>query len=135
MHCSGGLVYFSRNIGELTPKTIYFHYLEECYLDQSIQKIFCFVLKKDALLRWLGVDHVYLTENNSAHPIKEAIADFVKGGFVTYRTESTPFAQIMVYKWCFNQHRKSHNWMAFFDADEYLMIRDKCVPLSHGADQ
>ena len=40
----------SRNIGQVTPKIIYFHYLIKYFLDQSIQKIFYLILKKETLL-------------------------------------------------------------------------------------
>ena len=40
---------FSRNIGQLTLKIIYFHYLKESFLDQSIQGIFYLILKEEAL--------------------------------------------------------------------------------------
>ena len=39
---------FSRIIGQLTPKIIYFYYLKKYFLDQSIQKIFYLILKKEA---------------------------------------------------------------------------------------
>ena len=42
-------LFFGRNIGQLTPKNIYFHYRRKCFLDQSIQKIFYLILKKEAL--------------------------------------------------------------------------------------
>ena len=41
---------FSRIIGQLTPKIIYFYYLKKYFLDQSIQKIFHLILKKEPLL-------------------------------------------------------------------------------------
>ena len=41
--------FFSRNIGQLTPKIIYFHYVIKYFLDQSIQKIFNLTLKTEAL--------------------------------------------------------------------------------------
>ena len=41
--------FFSRNIGELTPKNFYFHYLKKSFLDESIQKILDLILKKEAL--------------------------------------------------------------------------------------
>ena len=37
---------FSRIIGQLTPKNIYFHYLKKCFLDQSIQKNILFNFDK-----------------------------------------------------------------------------------------
>ena len=42
--------FFSRNIGQVTPKIIYFHYLKNSFLDQSIQKIFYLILKTEALV-------------------------------------------------------------------------------------
>ena len=41
--------FFSRNIGQLTPKIIYFHYLKKYFLDLSIQKTFYLILKTEAL--------------------------------------------------------------------------------------
>ena len=48
--CHHQWFFFSRNIGELTLKIIYFHYLKKCFLDQSIQKRFYLILKKYALV-------------------------------------------------------------------------------------
>ena len=42
-------LFFGRNIGLLTLKVIYFHYLKIYFLDQSIQKICYLILKKEAL--------------------------------------------------------------------------------------
>ena len=49
---SGLLQYFlfSRIIGLVTPKINYFYYLKKYFLDQSIQKIFYSILKKEALV-------------------------------------------------------------------------------------
>ena len=48
--------FFGRNIGWVTPKTIYFHYLKKYFLDQNIQKIIKFnlIYKAEALnvQRW-----------------------------------------------------------------------------------
>ena len=40
---------FSRIIGSVTPKINYLHYLKY-FPDQSIQKTFCLILKKEALV-------------------------------------------------------------------------------------
>ena len=45
--------FFSRNVGLLNLKIICFHYLKKSFLDQSIQKIFYFILKKEALILML----------------------------------------------------------------------------------
>ena len=47
--CSAQWLLFSRNIGYLTLKIIYLHYLKKSFLDQSIQKIVYLILKKEAL--------------------------------------------------------------------------------------
>ena len=47
-HCQ--CLFFGRNIGQLTPKIIYFHHLRKYFLRQSIQKTFYLILKKEALI-------------------------------------------------------------------------------------
>ena len=42
-------VLFSRNVGLVTQKIIYFHCQKKPFLDPSIQKLFYFILKKEAL--------------------------------------------------------------------------------------
>ena len=42
--------YFSRNIGQLTQTNIYFYYLKEYLLDQSIKKTFSLNMKTEALV-------------------------------------------------------------------------------------
>ena len=41
--------YFSRNLGYVTPKIIYFRYLKLSSLDQSVQKTVSLILKTEAL--------------------------------------------------------------------------------------
>ena len=41
--------FFSRDIAKVTPKIIYFYYLIKYFPDQSIQKTFYLILKKEAL--------------------------------------------------------------------------------------
>ena len=80
--------------------------------------------------RWLGFDHIYLTENRSERPIRLGIMDFINSGFVTYTTQKTPHAQIKTYHKCLLEHRTKYDWMAFFDADEFLLLREGCVQCS-----
>ena len=44
------VVLFSRNIGQVTPEIINFHYLKKTNLDHSIQKTFYLILKREALV-------------------------------------------------------------------------------------
>ena len=43
--------FFSRHIGQITPENIYLYDLKKSFLDQSIQRIFYFILKMEALVR------------------------------------------------------------------------------------
>ena len=42
---------FSRNVGWVTLKMTYFYYLKKYFLDQSIQKTFFSILKKEAAVK------------------------------------------------------------------------------------
>lgn len=83
------------------------------------------------------MEHVYLTENtpdNAAAVRKQAaLQRFIEEGFVTYSIDPEPQAQMRVYQTCLENYRTGHNWMAFFDMDEFLVIREKCAqsPTSH----
>ena len=52
LHSGMQCFFFSQNIGYVTPKISYFHYLQKYFLAQSIRKILYLILKKDALAAW-----------------------------------------------------------------------------------
>jgi hypothetical protein len=82
------------------------------------------------VFRWLGVDRVYLTEN--AHELERTLAKspalkaFADEGFLKLLLEPEPHAQIKVYDRCIRDLRSKYNWIAFFDLDEFLVVRE-CV--------
>lgn len=77
--------------------------------------------------QWLGVDHVFLTENSDAPATMEpALADFIAAGFVTFTVEPRAHAQLFVFSECIKRHRGEYNWLAFFDLDEFLTVRERC---------
>lgn len=79
--------------------------------------------------RWLGVDHVYLTENSDPPPeyLVEQLQDFVDEGFLTLEFDGEKADQLNIYKRCMEKYNSKTSWMAFIDIDEYIVIR-KCVP-------
>lgn len=81
--------------------------------------------------KWLGADHVFLTDNDSTNSkdVIETLTDAFSSDFLTVREEKTPKAQLKAYAWCAEEHREDYNWMAFFDMDEYLVLRGE-----HAAD-
>lgn len=84
------------------------------------------------ICRWLGVDHVYLSENAAtpSSTLRAELASFVRSGFLTYATELMPRSQLKVYYDCMTNHYHKHNWLAFFDIDEFLMLMPGHVPYS-----
>lgn len=75
------------------------------------------------------MEHVYLTENDvgSGADKYAAFQPLIQQGFLTLTVDETPKAQLHVYQKCIDEHRWQHNWMAFFDVDEFLVIKDKCA--------
>jgi Glycosyltransferase family 92 len=72
------------------------------------------------------VDHVFLTDNNSnnSEAMLAALTDSFPSTFLTVRVERMPKAQLKTYAWCAEQQRMNYNWIAFFDMDEYLVVRE-----------
>lgn len=87
---------------------------------------------KTLVSRWLGVEHVYLTENTyrpTPH-MRGQLNDFVSEGFLTYEVDGTTGPQLKLYRRCMEQHYHKHNWLAFLDLDEILVLREQCVLLT-----
>lgn len=78
------------------------------------------------------MDHVYLTENSEDASLLPQLQDFISDGFLTFRTAPRPWFQQTIYLECMQQHRHKHNWMAFIDLDEFIVLR-KCAPAPHSA--
>ena len=43
--------------------------------------------------------------------------------FLSLRRERTQKAQLKAYAWCAEEQRAAFNWIAFFDHDEFLVLR------------
>lgn len=75
--------------------------------------------------RWLGVEHIFLTENtrSPSAKLKAQLRDFVDSGFLTHGVETADKAQMKVFYDCALQNAQDYNWLAFFDVDEFLILR------------
>lgn len=71
------------------------------------------------------MDHVYLTENSEPPPkqLVEQLQDFIDEGFLTLESDGQRANQLNIYKRCMERYRHKHNWMAFIDIDEFIVIR------------
>jgi hypothetical protein len=80
--------------------------------------------------RWLGVDDIYMTENNETVPgaMRDALQPFVDDGFLHLDAwgNDDP-SQMKIYSQCFDRNRYKYDWIAFIDADEYLMLLERCI--------
>ncbi|KAK9824237.1 hypothetical protein WJX72_008861 [[Myrmecia] bisecta] len=77
----------------------------------------------------IGVSKFYIFDNNSSSPMISEFAELVESGLVTYHFLQTfqhhsNRAQLYVYDQCLKQYGTHHKWIAFLDADEFLMIRN-----------
>ena len=71
-----------------------------------------------------------MTEN-VADPVASTtkqLRDFVADGLVTYSHEGVARAQMKIYYDCLVKHAHKHDWMAFFDVDEYLVLMERSAP-------
>lgn len=78
--------------------------------------------------KWRGIDHIGIVENNfTVTPeLQEVLAPHVASGFVDFRAfgDDAP-AQNRAFAACFSRMRENHDWVAFIDADEYIMLLDR----------
>jgi hypothetical protein len=76
------------------------------------------------------VEHVYLAENSDPAPpnLQEQLQDFIDEGFVTFLANGMRVYQVHHYTHCMRNYYHKHNWMAFIDLDEFIVLRSKCVP-------
>ena len=53
------------------------------------------------------------------------LKDFIASGFLTLKLDTRPQGQLRAYGACLRMHAHKYNWMAFFDVDEFLALRDR----------
>ena len=75
--------------------------------------------------RSLGVSFFYIFDHNATQPLWEraphALTDDVHYQYFN-EIDSPKVPQLAVYDYCIQQFAARHRWMAFFDADEFLIL-------------
>ena len=71
----------------------------------------------------IGVDHLYMYNNNSDDNYLEILQPYIDEGFVTLVDWTENHAQIEGYKNCFDRFRNETQWLAFIDLDEFIVPR------------
>lgn len=72
----------------------------------------------------VGVDVIYLYDNESFDDMKEKLKPFINSGFVKYHYAEGQGIQMVVYKKAFSKHRKECKYLTFIDCDEFLYTND-----------
>ncbi len=76
----------------------------------------------------LGFTKLFLYDNNDVDDerFEDVIGDYISNGFVEiidYRGKKV--CQLEAYNECYKAHNSEYDWMAFFDCDEFLVLKDK----------
>ncbi|KAL4858396.1 Glycosyltransferase family 92 protein [Chlorella vulgaris] len=97
--------------------------------------------------RRLGVSHFYFMDDHSQPSLEAVLAPYIKAGVATHRalpekadaqrairkaTCHEPYIghkQLMAYHLCLLEFGHRHQWMAFFDIDEFFVIMDNSSSL------
>lgn len=75
----------------------------------------------------IGFDKIFLYDNNRHYDsdnITEKVKNYVDDGFVTLKKWDYDYGNVQkpAYQHCFNANRNEYDWIAFFDADEYIVL-------------
>lgn len=81
----------------------------------------------------LGAGKIYVYDDSSNPPMLEQLKHFIQSGLVEYhfigQSNHSVIArpQLYVYDQCIARYRSKHQFIAFIDVDEFLILRDKSV--------
>ena len=82
--------------------------------------------------RKLGIEKFYLFDENSTVPVLDHIIDYVRADLVDYvfvAPNRKPFTRYVIYKSCISRFGERHKWMAFLDADEFIVVKEPNVKI------
>ena len=108
---------------------IFMNFLNE----SNIKTAICLIIKQENryikefvdYYKKLNINKIFLYDNNdiNGEHFEGILSKYIKLNFVeiiNYRGKYKP--QFQAYNHCYNNKNKDFNWIAFFDADEYLYI-------------
>ncbi|KAK9807050.1 hypothetical protein WJX72_012053 [[Myrmecia] bisecta] len=85
----------------------------------------------------IGAEKFYIYDHNSTHPAVIEVQDYIDQGlveytyFVNFTSLRSPYPQQYVYDKCLADHRTRHHFMAFIDADEFIILKAGQPSLPH----
>lgn len=86
----------------------------------------------------IGANTIYVHDHRSEPPLRELLTDYIDAGIVhytwwnrswdnwNYTQDENP--QMDVYNTCMRKYRDRHQFIAFLDSDEFLVLQDRSIP-------
>lgn len=74
----------------------------------------------------IGVEHFFIYDHLSVIPLKSALADYDN---VTVERVSTVKQMMDCYHKCWSENKNKFQWIAFIDADEFIVMKDGNIDL------
>lgn len=77
----------------------------------------------------VGIEHFYIYDNGSHESFKKILDSYIEKGIVTYHWFPGELKQLEAYNHAIEHYKKDVRYMAFIDADEFLVsMEDKKIP-------
>jgi len=73
---------------------------------------------------YIGFEKIYVYDNGSAVPVRETLADLAEKGVLTVHDMPGQTMQLPAYTHCLREHGHECVWLAFFDLDEFLYLKE-----------
>ena len=83
----------------------------------------------------VGVQHIYLYDNESSDNTRKLIQKYIDSGFVEYQLMKGIGRQLDAYNDAIGRHKNECRYMAFIDLDEYIMPEQAFKNIKEAIDQ
>lgn len=124
-------LYFFESLLNLIYRIIYLFFLPYLKSNQLRKKYYfaiCAIFKNEAkfMKEWLdyyyilGVDHIYMYNNNSDDNYLDVLKPYIDTGYVTLMDWPYKYGQMEAYADCYNRFKEETNWLSFIDLDEFI---------------
>lgn len=98
------------------------HYLALCAIVRDETP---FLREWVAYHHYIGFEKIYIYDNQSAIPVRDTLLDFIEGGICETRSLQGEAMQSIAYNLCLRDYGPSCEWLAFFDLDEFLCLKNE----------
>lgn len=112
------------------------YFMKKIFLKKKTYKYevsICAIFKNEAkyMKEWIefhkliGVDHIYLYNNNSTDNYKDILFPYLENKYVTLTEWPMDFGQRQAYQDCYERFKNESHWIGYIDLDEFVNLRQK----------